>query len=650
MTRIISIGGLAMDWSETNQTGSYSADLAAPGDQPSFSTIMVERGVEPPVGSAVRMNPRSLTFYVRIWPETGVEALRVDLLRALDTSREAKALIIADGDGSDLRYWMCNFQTREEEDRTRGSMAYYAVTATVVADVYPRSVTPVVVTSSLSSSGQTVLLDNAGDLDAYPTITIAPTSAKTGGKWQYRQFMAIGWRGGAASNWPTMVWSEDTTGLTPDKAIDETSVGLIVDGVEVDRWFGGANGEAGGFDSSSTYLWANLDWQPGLSTEVVGGISSTGTTLTVADDISAWPESGILLLSSGTGGGGGGAGEAVRYRGKDNERRQFLNLSRGEFDTADAWGNIRVTWIQHEIYIVYSPVEDIAKEPDDSRKPLIDMLNSNEGVFIWSGDFGSADDPLRSGQWRPVQEGNTEIFTGDEDDTTADPYEVMGISVGTGAGGTAQVNTYWHTSFPFGITYFSMAGKLDGTSVVVGMVLLSADGGVTWLRHGRVIETNPDWEPVAITPEATITGTTKNSIAFRVASGALAGAGQISSAEVEFDAAHRPIYRAMIEQANYSLDLTITNETTGESIRLECPVGQSLNRPLVIDTEEFTVSRRWTDPWDNVFFTNLYHIMSKNSHRLHMLRLVPGGNLVRFTETGLTGMDVQVTWEQRTYL
>lgn len=61
-----------------------------------------------------------------------------------------------------------------------------------------------------------------------------------------------------------------------------TSLGVIADGRHIDRWYAAANGSAGGYNSTTTRVWANLDFKAGVSTTTVEYYPGSGDELFVA--------------------------------------------------------------------------------------------------------------------------------------------------------------------------------------------------------------------------------------------------------------------------------------------------------------------------------------------------------------------------------
>jgi hypothetical protein len=90
------------------------------------------------------------------------------------------------------------------------------------------------------------------------------------------------------------------------------------------------------------------------------------------------------------------------------------------------------------------------------------------------------------------------------------------------------------------------------------------------------------------------------------------------------------------------MDLTVTNETTDESITLRTLVGVALNETLTLDTDAKTVIT-------SEYGKNVYGVLTRNTLRKEILRLAPGVNTLRFDEPGMDQMEVTVEFEERTY-
>lgn len=649
MTIIVSIGGIVTDWNEDNQTGDYAAWLDAPFSQPALTTIMVNRAGTWPVGTAVSRTVYTLPpIHIQIMDTDNQATLRAALLAGLDTSQAFKSLVIADDDGSNERYWMCNFEAREERDDARGTGQAFVVTAVVVDDPYPRRPTLSEETDTLTASGQTLAVTNDGEVDAYPVIEIEPVSARTGtGHWLYRRFVVVRWRTpSAASYYPTQISGDnaawDTTALTPGKAIDDTSVGVLVDGVEVDRWFSEeVDDNDQSFDQVDTRLWVNLDFRAALSVTLTAAIDDTEGAvedgLTVDEDISAFPPAGILYAPA--------ANELFYYLSRDVRQRTFHGITRAAYGSTAASHSAGATleWIQHEVFIVYSPEEDIARVADESYAPFIELPSSDNAGWDWAyldgtGERGwsSEDEVNRSGRWQPVTAGDGTIYTAQQHGTDVDPFDTLGI-VNTTAGNENLAR--WQAYFPAGINSFTADGQTSADTAVEAVKFYTSVDGANWTRVGEFPATgSSDWEGFSVA----LLNETAGWRYLRFELLGEVGEAEVYQAGVSFESDLKPVARLMPEVANYALALRITNTTTGEWIELTAPAGLSTGDVVTVDTEAKTVV---AEP----FGLNIYRAMTKSSHRAAVLRLQPGANTIQVDETGLDEVAITVTWRERMY-
>lgn len=647
MTIVVSVGGLAMDWAMDNLTGDYKAWLASPFSQPTLSTIQVEVDGGPPVATGVVHNAYALPpLHVQIMDKVNEATLRPQLLAALDTSESFKALVIADDDGGNERYFMVSFEAIEERNEARGTGRAFVATP-VVADkhVRPRSTALSEQNTEITATGQTMGVSVTGDLEVYPIYEIAPLTAKsTNDNWKFRHFIPVRWRSpNGAVRHPTLVSGDnayDTTPLTPTKAINGTSLGVIVDGVEVERWFAAADTVAGGFDSTNTKIWCNLDFQPGLSATFRDAIGSgdTITQIRVNEDISAFPATGILIDPAD--------GELFAYTGKDNYKRIFTGVSRGIYTVTQSAHSAGDTleWIQHEIFLVYGPSTAIARPVDDDNKPLLDLLNSNNVTWIWdkatsaSSGFGSLfpNNLTRTAGW--LATGQASIFTSDQNFTVpSDPHQVAGIRNGT----SDNLLIRWQVYIPTGFSAYTIDGDdflLTGIYNGFGSDIVASADGETW----QVLDHTPgsaagwdDWQEV-------LSGISNSWRYLGFMSTQPHNASQMTKVNLTLHTDYRIFCTRTAEVSNYELDMTITNQTTGEAITLRVPVGLSLGGELIIDSEAKTVAL-------SSHTRNAYSALERGTLRPQILRLVPGNNTLKFDEVGLTSVFIFLDWTERYY-
>ena len=110
---------------------------------------------------------------------------------------------------------------------------------------------------------------------------------------------------------------------------------------------------------------------------------------------------------------------------------------------------------------------------------------------------------------------------------------------------------------------------------------------------------------------------------------------------ITLDNTYTPTLTIGDEQENYLLDATIENQTTGESIQVTYTM--ATNEELEIDTDAKTV----TDLEDDTSQFQALELVG--GARREWLRLLPGNNVLEWTQTGTNGVTVTVNWEERFY-
>jgi hypothetical protein len=534
---------------------------------------------------------------------------------------------------------MVSCQAVEERDNARGTGKAFVATLVVAGDPYWRSTTTSNVQEAITSSGETFVATNDGDLDSYPLIRIIPQDQRliTAVTYRYRRFSIVRWQSALGSvNYPVLVSGDsswDTTPLTPTKVVNETGCGCVVDGVEVSRWFGGATGAAGGFDSTTTKMWINLDFQPALTVTLAVAIASSGlvTEVVANEDISAFPGTGLLLIGS----------ELFTYTGRDDYRRAFTGCARAPYGTAPAAhsaGSV-VEWIQHEVWVVYGPHTAMAMTPDDGQRPLIDLASSTNGSWVWgnlgSNGFGSALQPERSAAWLPIATGSGSTFTASlTPGGTAEPYDVIGIDNEPLT--IADSTVRWQVYLPCGIFDYDATGA-DNVAGTPALIAVSTNG-INWVTSDVTNGSVSGW--TAWNETGTSLNTQWRYLGF-LSNGATLS--QLSAITITIHNVLRPIVTLASEENNYELEMTITNQTTGEAITVAVLPG------LTLGTGHIEVDAGARTVIDPEYGVSRYSAMRRSTLRRDILRLAPGANTIKVEEYQIAWVDVLLEWEERFY-
>lgn len=595
---------------------------------PKLDVNMVPRtSAHPLIGGLTRQG-------LEVMMEVEVLAGSADTLRAWfdNEDQTPKLFVVVDEGGANARYWraICS------EFMPTSTPYIYLVKLRVHGDVRLRSVTPTSQHWDITTSGATTSVNNgtAGiNDDAYPIITVTPQSFATGAN-SYRRFVTVRWRNDAAAN----VYPVDIVAGGLDTRIASThfasaagnDIRVIVDGVEANYWLYNVN-------TATTKVFVNLDWQPKRETTLATAMGSgTITSITVGNDVTNFPAAGILEIDS----------ELFTYSGKDNAARRFSDVRRAEKGTTAATHSAGATvrWVQHDIWIEYGSATLPAPVIDDSRKPVFNLATSSNTSWDYDefaiervgGSFTAA------GGWTFVNNKNMKRYGGDHA-SWANPYVELGIEDDCAyqASQTA-IEAYWSLFNPCGIVSANFQNgeyyySRNGWTTI--RIRSSGDGGGYTVNYTIPVATRDAWtawsQNVTLVTGARylqlyMTGFAKNIKSTRV---------EVADVTVTLDSAGTPTVVIGAEQTTYRLQGTLTNVTTGDAIEIDfgMDLGQSLE--INTDTEEVTLLADGSPQYQALTIVG--------GSRKSMMRLQPGANTLKYEESGLVDVDVDVEFERR---
>ena len=643
----------------------YAMWLETPHSQPARTLQSVERFGTWPVATGVQQGTVTDLLHIVIRPEQpkneALDApLRSALLQTLDTDVAAVPLVIADNDGSRERYrYYVTLGLDEQEDEVAG--LHWVATLVTADDAKWRSLEVQTVVWDAFESGAQQVVTNGGDAPALPTYEVRPTADRTAG-WDQRMFVAFDPNTRLPSvdevpfdiangNWDTaaLVTAGDIT------SADE--IGVIVDGREVRRWITGYN-------TMATKVWINLPYRGSLETRLKQAIGPADvmTELEVArgaNDIRLFPPQGMLLVDE----------EVFTYTGKDVVRGRFLGVTGAAKDTAaDSHADFAlIHWLEHEIWIVYGGKTaeenfyDDAPEGEsllyDDRKPTIDLPTSSNKrwVFLrWPSDGDASESAeYRFPKWRSFATslgiaGFTDLVPPEEWD--AHPFyrelylqRLPSDSETAGVGGTSDDwRSYWFVNLPgYWVTALEAgvrATRYDGGDFIA-FIHTSLESSEALMELNRPADLN-----ATIYQILNWTGSIDPERIYFAQQGTASMRVTLDTLNVDFSAFayDGPQFMRTEPQDNYSLEATLTNLTTGEALAIQTELAWENDLGLRIDTG----TKKVTLLSDR---SNQYQAVTRDAHRQEMLSLVPGDNTLQIEEEGLQGMQVVITFEERTY-
>lgn len=622
---------VSWDGHNINDGTSYSTVLKWRPRLPQVNSRLVRRtGRWPLLGGVARLGHR-LTLQINIG-DSNTESLLSSLCQWMDPEDEtAKKLVVEDDDGGNSRYVyaICQSLQTGPANKRQEQIA----TLVIHNDVRWRSVTEDSEVWAITATGQTRVIANGGTDDAYPVLKIKPTSIKSGG-YAHKRWMPVRWLVDEAyAKYPVDICNNglDTAALVTAGKMqaDGDDLRVLVDGVETDRWPNGIN-------TSTTKVWVNLNFQAKAEATLATAIAASGTVDTIdLSDSSDFPSSGTVMLDN----------EAFTFTGKNDSLNRLTGVTRASKGTSMAAHTTSDTawWVQRDIWILYGNSSATAPSVDDDYKPAFNLATSTN--TNWDYDEFGEDDGLRAASWvHSAPDTYAEIYTANHN-TNADPWPEIGW----------RRNVYfnpgssrWYIQNPCGITNINFANgekysEGPATSEWDGKIESSTDGS-SWDNEYEIPipASLNSWESWSRS-EALVAGATFAALTIQTPSISVPAWQYIEAADctLTLDSSNTPTVNIGSEQGNYSLECTITNETTGLTISLEYIM--NLNEELEVDTVAKTV----IDLEDNS--GQFQALTLEGGARRDWLALQPGNNTLRFDDAGTTAVTVTVEFEKRWY-
>jgi len=647
----------------------------------------VKRSGAPPVYAGKDYSPTVINLEILNKNETDGFMEQFESLNTLfDTKDETPhQFICTDTEDSDKQYYVYA-TAKQVQGGHDGDMA---VVTLALDDPIWQSVTQnsqALSIASTDSTSSTSVTNNGNDY-AYPVIEITPTSIPSTDtdygyntyvqvlpRAQYITFPSVTNYLPYPNRYLDLCGDTDTTFDTAalvsagKMQADGDDLRVFQDGVEIDRWLSGIN-------STDTHVIIAVDMPAAIDMTLGTAIGATDTVtevelaLTTSNRgaITKMPNSGRLILDTSI---GSTDTEEFTYTSKaiSDTKLAFTVDSRAARKTTAVahavGGNVRL--LPFDFNLVYGNTSVSAPVTDDTRKPILDLINSRNWSYVWA----STDGFFELGETRPgifsklprsvsnqqLSESDVYTSTGDVGDT--DPATALGIDGETfQSGGTwlnDTVNMGWDILIPDGVNSVAASGRQSQSDASWPGVYLRAMGITGSYYTIKTIAAQ------ASTDYGTFTAWTHASTDYILTDQARFGlrivmVGSITGstseyAKVEMDALTLGITNyphvmlrgspSTDEAANHNLDFTITNDTTGESIEVVYPL--QLDQTLTIDTDP-------SFPYASYNGQIVNGAVSLSSIRSAWLKMNPGANTLSYVTNLSAGsnINIAVKWRDR---
>jgi hypothetical protein len=588
----------------------------------------VRQGNWPLVGSVVR--PKKQVVINILIENTPVATYQDQLFQWFDPDDEdPKVLVVEDDAGGNDRYIeaICDSLTMVNEAGLE-----WIATLSVHGDVMWREDTASTDTWNITGTGQTKSISNTGKMDAYPILTIKPTSAKTGtfDGYSKKRFITVLWSPSLAFNsYPTDIVDNAFDSATEvsggDMQADGDDLRVYVDGVEVDRWLDDIN-------TNNTSVWVNLDWSADITLNLRGNTSAAATTIYVYlnQNIENMPSKGIIQIGT----------ELITYTSKNDTDKTFTGCTRGAKGTTAATHTHAdsIYWVQHDIWLLYGNSSLSAPGADDDYKPMFELASSLN--TSWDYDSFGEDDGVRTASWIYSLTSPIDSYGGNRG-ANADPW----VELGMDANGRRPSSGHWGRAYiynPAGITNANFQNgekriEDDTDEWGTGEIQSSADGS-TWVTEYTIpTPSSADtWE--AWSQNQALTAGSKYVGVFIEN---MDDDAEVECSDITLTITDPFTHTIGGEVSNYQISATITNETTGDAFEIDFPL--LVNEQLEINTDTKTLLYKTEN-------SRQFQALSLvGGARKHWLRLPTGTSSIRYDETGMAGVTLDFEWEERFY-
>ena len=626
---------------DINDATNYKAGFT-PGDVwglPDVTVNSIPRTGAWPILGNVSRGPVTITLFVKIVPSAPatIRTLRAQLLRWFDPEDNAVNKLVITDDGTERPRYVdviCKSCSPYQIKGTASSVGF-KVSLVVSGDVRWRLTSDVTTTWLITATGQTKVVPNAGEDDAYPVYNIMPTAAKATG-YTYRQWFPIKWRSTNSGYKYPIKAIRDTDALIAAGKMqaDGDDLRIFSDGVEIDRWLADIN-------TATTDIWFNLDFARAptlvLKTAIAGAGSIDSIEFTDEIEVSLLPDRGIIMIGT----------EAFVYTGRSLIDASVTGVTREAKGTTIAAHNIADScyWIQHDVYMVYGNPALVNPIVTDANKPCfeLDLSTNTSWVYETFGRTGS----VYSGRW--IGTGNL-LLTGGigryvtterAEEIIGAPYPVMGIWKDYDSSSGEYFKKSWYLTNPCGIINAAWTNgkkRAEDIAEFICYCRYAVRGESGWrIQYTIPAPTVPNvWE--AWTKAAAAAWSEADTIELGLV--IYDSDVEIGDVTVTLSATDTPEITYGAEQGNYELDCTLTNNTTGEALYINFVMDE--DTVLEIDTYNQVITWLKDD-------SRQYQAISKSSNRKQMLKLLPGNNTLQFDDVGTDTVTITAVVTSRYY-
>jgi hypothetical protein len=495
---------------------------------------------------------------------------------------------------------------------------------------------------NVSLTGGTTTFNNAGLADTRLCLTLRQTAAPTVGYLYqniYRLPNIVNINYGSIWYCITMDTATLIAGLKMQSSCNDLRI--ILNGESVPRWIANPN-------SASTKVWFKLNINGGYNLKLGAAITNTnalpGNIIQFAVDanhqkyIAAMPNTGVIYHGT----------EWMAYKGKNPTKCQLTITTRGVFGTTQQTHAVNdvFVFIQNVVQVKYG--NSAVGDPStldvnyDADKPPFDLSASDNSKWVFTTSTKFTDvfksfDTTNGDMSHPysitqdAESGNPALGSTFSTFLRSGVYQAVNGAVG------------WVFNYAGGLSKISATGQKYRNSGrwPITVALQRSSDGITYYNIQN--EATPDaagaWSAIAAISSLSLPAGTK--YIRSVISGQFPGGAnyyamyELLTVTAEFTT--YPSGAFLGETSNGTLDLTITNTTTGDAMIFD--YAMILNKDFVFDGENYTVQFDSLDIADALRLDDM--------GRSIWIRLKPGNNSITLTSPDTGTLKVSPSYYRR---
>lgn len=642
-----------LTWNSISINTSAIKCTIPPGQMLNLSSnpVTVNRAFDFPYLSGTVLQPKVFVIEVYIPAGQNINTNRELLKKYFNITDPTRHNLIAqDENDSNKQYYLTGYPVRLAP---QGSGINEWTVAFQVEYPYWRLVTASVDSWDVTASSDSFDVTNSGNINVHPIFTITPTTTKTKGL-KYRRYIPI------YNNLTTSYISpyEITNGGLDVQSLinagkmqsDGDDFRIWEDGKFKDRWLYEMDS-----DSDPAKCWVNEELSPLKAAFTLSTFDSDDTTMfftqtrtskTFLREMKSVSNPTLLIDSDS-----GGNVELVTFDPDNIDLLNYkiTNLSRSAKTSVATphLAGVTVRHIEHDTWLLYGDSDLGSQSVDSDFQPILDLSSTNT---LWGYTNFFDRDSNRPGSWQPeilaTKTGLSNNYTGNQG-ALANPSTELGLSME----GTADFQVAneagtldWLFYHPAGMSNVKYSGDYrtgdsdDSWPGTVGLQYLQNNG--MW----KLAYVDSDFPPtfsdswIAFDSFDISLGSTYNTIRF-VMDGQL---NSVQNAKAQWQAdtifltlTNVPTSSMLAETSINFFDFTLTNSTTSEYIKVQCPC--PLNMALTIDCE---AKEAYLADGTRVLVT-------LSSNRNEWLDLASGVNHLNYVDDGTVAVHVNITHRDR---